>query len=505
MMSKTFKSRLSLWSACPLALVTGACAMGPVHPTTQVSLPPPVVAETIAPSSGAAQAVVPGATVDADWWKAFASPALDGLVETALKDNEDLATAEANLRQARELAKAANGARAPQVDIGYSAERQRTSDTMANNLNDPSLYLYTLHTAQVNVSYPIDAFGGLKSQYLSARASADVASHRLQAARSMIVANLVTAVVLHGQYADQIAAANAAIENNRSLLGMMQRRQQLGDIGAADVSAQEAALASAEGALPALVRAQAHQESVIAMLLGVAPGTPLPLLPTLADLQLPATLPVGLPAQIVANRPDVAASEAAMRGAGADVGVAIAARLPQFQITGSAGGMAQSFSNLFATGNPFFSIIGAITQPLFHGGQLLHRQHAAEAALDAAKAQYRASVLQAFGDVQDALTGVATDAQALDAATRADVAARRNLDFTRRQMQLGGVGTLALLNASNTAAQTSAQLVLARAARLVDTVALFQAVGGGVMTPQQPETAAAQPAGTATATPESAG
>jgi outer membrane protein TolC len=117
---------------------------------------------------------------------------------------------------------------------------------------------------------------------------------------------------------------------------------------------------------------------------------------------------------------------------------------------------------------------------LFHGGQLLHRQHAAAAALDAAKAQYRGAVLQAFADVQDALTGVATDAQALDAASRASSAAERNLDYTQRRLELGGVGTLVLLNASNSAADAASRLVSARAARLIDTVALYQAVGGGV-------------------------
>jgi len=89
-------------------------------------------------------------------------------------------------------------------------------------------------------------------------------------------------------------------------------------------------------------------------------------------------------------------------------------------------------------------------------------------------------VLVAFGDVADALTGVRTDGAALDAATRASDAAERNLDFTQRQLSLGGVGTLSLLNASNSAATAAAQLVQARAARLIDTVALYQAVGGGV-------------------------
>jgi len=476
--------RPNRWLALsPLALASlslGACAMGPQHPTTDLSLAPPVSETVIAPTSGPAQTIQPGATVKADWWRAFQSADLDALVDRALKANNDLATAEANLAQARELAKAAQGARAPQIDAGYQAERQRTSGTLANNLNDSNLYLYTLQTASVSVSYPLDLFGGLKSQALSARASAEVAAHRRDAAHNMVVANLVSAVIQHAQYVAQLNAARSSVDNNRNILDLLERRQKLGDIGLADVSAQQTALATAEGALPALVRAVDHQKSVIAMLIGVAPGADLPTLPSLEQLALPTDLPVGLPAQIVANRPDLRAAEAQMRGAGADVGVAIAARLPMLQLTATAGGAAQSFTDMFATGNPFYSIIGAITQPLFHGGQLLHKQRAAEAALDAAKAQYRGAVLVAFGDVADALTGVRTDGAALDAATRASDAAERNLDFTQRQLSLGGVGTLSLLNASNSAATAAAQLVQARAARLIDTVALYQAVGGGV-------------------------
>lgn len=468
------------WLAAAPLLFASACAMGPQHPTTDISLAPPVAPTTVAPASGPAQEIVPGAAVRADWWRGFGSDALNGLVDQALKANTDIATAEANLLQAQELSKAATGARLPTVDASFQTERQRTSNTLANNLNDPNLYLYTLHTASLSVSYPLDLFGGLKSQARSARASAEVSAHRRDAARTMVIANLVTAVITQAQYAAQLQAARDSVANNRDILGLFEKRQQLGDIGAAEVAAQQTALATAEGAIPALTRAVEHQKTLIAQLIGVSPGNPLPALPTLDQLQLPSELPVGLPSQIVANRPDVRAAEAQMRGAGADVGVAIAARLPLIQLTATGGGAAQKIGDLFAGTNPFYALIGAITQPLFHGGQLLHKQHAAEAALEASKAQYRGAVLQAFADVQDALTGVRTDGAALDAATRASTAAERNLDFTQRQLTLGGVGTLTLLNASNSAATAASQLVQARAARLVDTVALYQAVGGGI-------------------------
>lgn len=456
------------------------CVMGPHNPTTTLATPPAPQEETIRPASGDAQTIHPGAALDARWWTAFGNPALDALVAQALAKNDDLAAAEATLRQAQELAKAAGGALAPQIDAGLVSQRTRVSKTLANQLYDPNQYLYTLHTAQLSVSYPLDLFGGLRSQSLSARAQAEVAAHRLDAARTMLVANLVTAVVQQAAYDAQLQAATDSVRNGRDILHLLERRHQLGDIGDADVSAQQAALAAAEGQLPALTRARDHQKTLIAMMLGIAPGSPLPELPTLDALHLPESIPLALPSELVAARPDVQAAAAQMRGAGADVGAAIAARLPNIVLSANVGGMAQNFGDLFAGGNPFWSLLGGITQPLFHGKQLLHRQKAAEAALDAAKASYRSAALQAFGDVADALTGLRTDSVALDAATRASDAATRNLGYTRTQLRLGGVGTLTLLNASTSAAQASAQLVQARAARLIDTVALYQATGGRI-------------------------
>lgn len=461
-------------------LLLPGCVMGPRNPTAPVAPPPAPVAESIRPASAEGQDIRPGAPLDLRWWTAFGSPDLDALVTQALAQNQDLAAADAALRQAQQLSAAAGGALAPQIDAGLSSQRTRTSDTMANELHDPSLYLYSLHTAQLAVSYPLDLFGGLRAQHLSARAQAEVAAHRLDAARTMVVANLVTATIQQAAYDAQLRAAADSVANNRDILRMLERRHQLGDIGDADVAAQQAALAAAEGQIPALTRARDHQKTLIAILLGIAPGSPLPPLPPLEALHLPASVPVALPSDLVAARPDVQAAAAQMRGAGADVGAAIAARLPSITLSASAGGMAQNFGDMFASGNPFWSLLGGLTQPIFHGGQLMHRQKAAEAALDAAKATYRLAVLQAFGDVADALSGLRTDGAALDAATRADDAAARNLDYTRTRLRLGGVGTLTLLNASSSAAQASIQRVQARAARLIDTVALYQATGGRI-------------------------
>lgn len=459
------------------ALLLAGCTVAPPHPGTEAPLPPARASQTIAPATGAAQRLEAGAPPLAEWWLAFGSAKLDDLVRTALAHNEDLATAEANLRQAREQASATAGAQGPKVDAGYQAERTRISGALSPPLADNVSYLYTLHTAQVTVAYPLDLFGGGRNAVRSARAAADVAGQRLEAARIAAVANLVVAAIQHAALDAQVTATEKAIADNRALVAMLERRRALGDVGLAEVTAQQTVLANVETALPALERQRDHQAGLILSLLGRPAGSPLPELPGMEELRLPADLPLSLPSDIVAHRPDVRAAEAQMRGAAADVGAAIAARLPAITLSGNAGGSATRFLDMFASGNPFFALIGGVTQPIFHSGELRHRQRAAEAALDAAKAQYRAAALQAFLDVDDALSGLRTDAAALDAATRADDAAGRTLAMTQRQMELGAVGTLALLNASSAASQASVQRIQAAAARLTDTVALFQACG----------------------------
>ncbi|MBN8807539.1 MAG: efflux transporter outer membrane subunit [Sphingomonas sp.] len=459
----------------PLLLLAG-CATTP-QPHPNLTLPPARTSTTVTPPDAPAQQLVVGAPVQAAWWHAFGSAKLDALVAQALATNNDIAAADAALRQSRELARAAAGGQGPQLDASYQAQRARVSAALSTPLADPSDYLYTLHTAQLTVAYPLDVFGGGRAKVRSARAAADAAAARRDAARSTVVANLVVAVIQHAALSAQIEAAQATIRDDADLVTLLERRRALGDVGEADVAAQQTVLATAQAALPPLERQRDHQAALIVSLLGRPAGGVVPDLPAMSELVLPGTVPVALPAAIVAARPDVRAAEAQMRGAAADLGSAIAARLPSFQLSGTAGGAASHFLDMFATGNPFFSLIGGVTQPLFHSGQLRHQQHAAEAALQQAEAQYRAAAIQAFLDVDDALSGLRTDGDALAAAARADDAAQRTLTMTRRQVQLGGVGTLALLNASAAASQARLQRLQASAARLVDTVALYQACG----------------------------
>ena len=461
------------------SLMVAACAVGPkfappAPPATQAYLPP---------TAPVPMQAVPG-EVPQRWWTVYNSPALDTLVDLALASNSDLKVAEATLRQSREQSLAASAALLPTIDASVQTERSKSSQYLSPVLNEQA-FLFNLQTAQVSISYPLDLFGGNRRRIESTRAAGEAQFFRTAAARLTLTTNTVLAALQEASLRQQLAAAKLSVGFNQSSLTLFQRRQQLGAVGLADVATQAAALGQSEAAIPTLERALAHQQAALSILIGREPSLSLPATVDLNQLTLPSQMPVRLPSQLVRQRPDIRAAAATLHGASADVGVAIAARLPAIVLSAAAGGASPNFADLFRNGNPFWQLIGGITQPLFHGGQLRHQQRAAEAALDGAKAQYRSTVLTAFADVADALTALRTDAAAVAATTRADTAAQQSLRYTLRQGELGSVDRVTTLLANTTAAQTSLQLIQAKAAQLGDYIALVQAVGGPPVEPAQ--------------------
>jgi NodT family efflux transporter outer membrane factor (OMF) lipoprotein len=223
----------------------------------------------------------------------------------------------------------------------------------------------------------------------------------------------------------------------------------------------------------------AQQRDLLARLSGGFPSQDLPEKFELSSLQLPQELPVSLPSQLVEQRPDVRQAEENLHSASALIGVAVANRLPSFALTADAGSMAVVFSRMFSGGTGFWDVAAGVTQPIFDGGTLLHRERAARAAYTQAAEQYRSTVLTAFQNVADTLNALLQDADALKAAAAAKDAASVTLDLARKQYQSGYANYLSLLNAEQAYQQAVINLVQAQANRYADTAALFQALGGG--------------------------
>jgi len=466
-------------------LLLSGCAAGPdferpAAPAADHYLPAPLPAETAAAPvpGGAAQRLLPGRDIPGEWWTLFGSPALSALVADAFKNSPNVAAAEAALRQAHELTLAGEGAFFPTAQANLSASRNKTSASLSPATASGGLY-YSQYAAQLAVSYTPDVFGGVRRQVEALAAQEESQRFQLEAAYLTLSANLVAAAVTEASLRGQIAAAEAVIRVQRESLDILRRQQALGQIAGADVAAQEAALAQAEATLPPLHKQLGQQRHLIAVLAGRLPSVEPGARFDLATLQLPLDVPLSLPSKLVDQRPDVRAAEANLHAASAQIGVAVAARLPQFSLTGNLGTTALTLAGLAAPGNVFWTLGGSIAQTVFDAGTLLHKQHAAEAAFDQAGAQYREAVLTAFQNVADALHALEEDALALKAAAAAEAATKASLDIARRQLQLGAVNYLALLTAENAYQAALSARVQAAAARLSDTAALFQALGGG--------------------------
>jgi NodT family efflux transporter outer membrane factor (OMF) lipoprotein len=270
-----------------------------------------------------------------------------------------------------------------------------------------------------------------------------------------------------------------AIAINNQMVSILRYQLAKGYAGRLDLAAQESQLAQLQATLPPLMNQLDQQDHLLAVLSGRLPSEAPAEAFDLAGLTLPQQLPLSLPSVLVAQRPDVRQAEANMHSASAQVGVAIANRLPNFSLTANAGSTALAMSQLFKSGTGFWSLGADLAAPIFQGGTRLHQERAAKAAYVQAAEQYRSTVLTAFQNVADTLSALQHDAEGLQAAANAADAAKVTLDLSQRQFKDGYASYLSLLSAEQAYQQTRIALVQAQASRYADTAALFQALGGG--------------------------
>jgi NodT family efflux transporter outer membrane factor (OMF) lipoprotein len=461
-----------------------ACAVGPDFAPPPA--PPvagytpertPAATTSAAVAGGAAQRFDSGRDIPGDWWKVFHSHELDGLIAEALRSNPNLQAAQATLWQAKENLYAQAGSLLPNIDANSSATREQFSPATFGQPGGPSIF--NLYQATVNVSYAPDVFGGKRRAIEASEALAEYQRFELEATYLTLTANVVTAAVQVASLRGQIEATQEIIKAETDQLGVVQNQFTLGAAARADVLTQQSEVATTRASLPPLQKQLAQQEHLLLALIGHFPdeyrGDHL----RLAAFRLPTHLPLSLPSQLIEQRPDVRAAEQQLHQASAQIGVAIANRLPQITLTADYGSAALTTATLFTPQTAIWSVAASGTQPLFHGFTLLHQERAAKAAYEVADAQYRNTVLAAFQNVADALRALQLDAATLRAQQEAARAASETLNLTRDQYKLGAVTYVILLNAQRSYQQALLALVQARAARYADTAALYQALGGG--------------------------
>lgn len=472
-------------AATTIILLMCGCAVGPTFRKPAAPEGAAYTSDSLLPTSstpsvagGEAQRFVAGLDIPGEWWTLFHSPQLNDLVEQSLKHNPDIGAAEGALLAAREHFLAQHGAFLPSVAGSFSATRQKTPESLSPTPSSGSVY-YSLYTPQVSVSFVPDVFGLTRRTVEAARAQMEGERFALAATHITLSSNVVVAAIQEAALREQIDATRHLIAADSAIVGVLATQYAAGYASRLDLAAQESQLASVMATLPPLLKQLAQQRDLLARLSGSFPNQAQPEEFTLSSLDLPQELPVSIPSQLVEQRPDVRQAEENLHAASAQIGIAIANRLPSFPLTATAGSASLTLAKIFGAGTGFWALGAAVTQPIFQGGALRHQERAARAAYLQAAEQYRGTVLTAFQNVADVLNALEQDAAGLKAAAVAEQAARITLDLVQQQMQRGYVGYLTLLNAESAYQQALINLGQARANRLTDTAALFQALGGG--------------------------
>jgi NodT family efflux transporter outer membrane factor (OMF) lipoprotein len=479
------KSCLTSFVAASALLFTAGCAVGPrfkkpLAPDVSSYTPAPITptSSTSNVAGGETQHFVEGRDIPGEWWTLFHSKPLNDLIERSLKANPDLKAAQAALIVARENMLAQRGAYYPSVTGGFSATHAKSSADISPVTNTSAL-TYSLYTPQVSVSFVPDVFGLNRRTVESLQAQEQQARFALAATHITLSSNVAAGAIQEASLRGQIAATQELITINTNMLKILRDQYAKGYASELDVAAQESQLAQVAATLPPLLKQLAQQRDLLAVLAGGFPNQDLAEKFELSSLQLPEELPLSLPSQLVEQRPDVRQAEENLHSASAQVGIARANRLPSFALTADAGSMAVVLGRLFSGGNGFWDVAAGLTQPIFDGGTLMHRQRAARAAYTQADEQYRGTVLTAFQNVADTLNALQQDADVLKAAAAAKDAASITLDLTKKQLESGYANYLALLSAEQAYQQALMNLVQAQSNRYADTAALFQALGGG--------------------------
>ncbi len=428
-------------------------------------------------ADGTAQVIRMGEPLAGAWWQLFGSAELVDLVRISLANNPNLDAARASLRRSEYLLRAGRGVYYPQVDASAGVSRQRFSPSRFGGTAAPNEF--TLYTLAGTVGYTLDVFGGQRRTVEALHAQVDAQCFTLAAAWLTVTGNVVNTAIARASYAAEIAATDELVTALARQVEIARAQELAGTGTHAAVLTFEAQLASTSATLPPLRQQLVEADTLLATLVGRAPADWQAPALALSAIALPRELPVSVPADLVRQRPDILTAEANLHVSTANIGVATAAMLPSFSLSGSIGSDTSQLDSLFSYSSLVWNVGANLLAPLFHGGTLSNQRKAAIEAYRQSLAAYRQTVLGAFADVSNSLHALVNDAHELDDRLRAVRASTDALHIVSANYEAGLVGYLDVLTITTQYQQAQLSMIAARARRLQDTVALFIALGGG--------------------------
>jgi len=429
------------------------------------------------PPPPVAQATTVAAWPSAEWWRGFGSSQLNDLISQAQKANDDIASAIARVRQADAQVQIAGAPLLPAIGVSFDGDRQRAKPSVTAAPGTKPI-TYNQFAAQASASYQLDFWGKNQAVFNAARYSARSSRYDHATVELTVMTSVATTYFQALELHDRLDVAQRDLSTAQTILKDLTFEETVGTANALDVAQQATTVSVINASIPPLRQQLRQSLDALAVLVGKmpqdleAPGG------TLSDLSEPEVGP-GLPSELLARRPDVAAAEAQLMAANANIQAARAAFFPSIDLTASGGFVSTALSGLVAPQNRVFSLAGTVAQDIFQGGALVGGYRLNKARYDEILSDYHKSVISAFSNVEDALVATQQTAEQYRRQQDAVAKARRAYEITEIQLHAGTVNVLAVLNTQSTLFSAEDALVQVRFAHLQALVQLFNALGGG--------------------------
>jgi NodT family efflux transporter outer membrane factor (OMF) lipoprotein len=473
--------RLSVGALLSALLVSSGCLVGPNYRRPPAPVPPAFKEK---PPDGWKEAQPNDAVIRGKWWEIYNDANLNALEEQVSISNQNVLAAEGQYRAARAQVQIARSALFPTLTAGPTVAVTQGAGGVSANQVAAAGGVHTNYQIPVDVSYQVDLWGSIHRSVRANAETAQATEAQLENVKLTFQADLAQDYFLiHGTDGD-IALLQGTVDSYAEYLKLTQARHDSGIASGADVAQAETQLNSAKEQLIDLGVARAQYEHAIAILVGKPPAElSIPPLTLKSD---PPQVPLAVPSTLLERRPDIAISERQMAAVNEQVGIAEAAYYPTLTLSAGAGLANSSFVNLFTWASRFWSAGAGISQTLFEGGRRRGQVNVAKADFDTAMANYRQTVLTAFQQVEDELSALRTLERETGAVNETIQSAQKSLDITTAQYK-AGTTTYLQVETSQTALfgeQRTAVDLLTR--RMVASVLLIEALGGGWDTSQLP-------------------
>jgi multidrug efflux system outer membrane protein len=465
-MAKTMKLR-RLAASAVLAAVLAGCAVGPDYQRPEIELPATWRVDYPQASE----------LTNLRWWQQFGDPVLDELIETALRENFDIRIAAERVEQYLGQLSTTRSQFFPQIGYGMSVSRNRSSEVNVTPLPAGTDPWYKLYQGTVSADWQIDLFGRVRRQSEAAQARVYASEQGRRGTLLTVVSGVASGYINLRSLDRKLEIARATAGNYAESLRIFRLRFAGGVVSQMEVSQVESQYQQAMVAIPLIEQQVAAQENLLSVLLGRQPG-PIPRGRGVADLA-PPVVPLGLPSSLIERRPDVLQAEQNLVAANANIGAARALYFPSFSLTGMFGSLSAAATNFMTAPASVAAIAAGFAGPIFTFGNIEGQVRSAEAGEREALASYQLAILNALRDTNDALIGSRKTADAYDAQLARVVALREYARLSRLRYENGAANYTDVLYAENELFSAELNAAAAAADRLVQTVALYRALGGG--------------------------